>query len=105
MRKIEIDMLKAIDRQRDWTGRNTSVTVESTGITTVRLFSNVIAVFSGYDLILSHAGYKTVTTKSRLNAILSRYKLGHIYQKNFKWYFIDHNDNIKPWLGTHRLTF
>ena len=42
------------------------------------------------------ADYKTKTTKSRLNAILSIYDLGKIYSKNYQWYI-----NNEEWTGSN----
>ena len=43
---------------------------------------------------LSSCGYETVTTKSRLNAILEEVKYGcKVFQKNFDW-FVSYNDQV-----------
>ena len=43
---------------------------------------------------LSSCGYETVTTKSRLNAILDEVKYGcRVFQKNFDW-FVSYNDQV-----------
>jgi len=51
---------------------------------------------------LFDGGWKTNTTKSRLNAILSAHGSGeYVYQKNFNWFVstkdgeVDFNDGIK----------
>jgi hypothetical protein len=44
-------------------------------------------------------GYRTVTTKSRLNAILTHYGQPRITQKNFDWYIGD-----KSWTGGYSFT-
>jgi hypothetical protein len=53
-------------------------------------------------LELFDGGYKSVTTKSRLNAILSAHGNGeYVYQKNFNWFVstkdgeVAFNDGIK----------
>jgi len=58
------------------------------GDKTIRLYNTDILQFKGDKIILSSGGYKTNTTKSRINQFLP----GEIkvYQKNFKW-FINNN--------------
>ena len=88
MRKIESEMQAAIVERRDWSKANTSVTVDSEGNTDVRLHNNLIATISNNgDLKLSSCGWETVTTKSRLNAVLDCFFNNlTIFQKNFVWY-------------------
>ena len=88
MRKIESDMQAAIVERRDGSSANTSVTVDSEGNTDVRLHNNLIATISNNgDVKLSSCGWETVTTKSRLNAILDCFFNNlTIFQKNFVWY-------------------
>ena len=90
MRKIEKEMQNAIRTQRNWSKANTSVSVDQEGFTTVRLHGNRIAEIAPHgDITLSSAGWETVTTKSRLNAILDCFLHNcRIYQRNFEW-FID----------------
>ena len=88
MRKIESEMQSAIVERRDWSSVNTTVTVDSEGNTEVRFHNNLIAtIFNNGDLKLSSCGWKTTTTKSRLNAILDCFfhNLG-VFQKDFVWY-------------------
>ena len=88
MRKIESEMQAAIVERRDWSKSNTSVSVDSEGNTDVRLHNNLIATISNTgDLKLSSCGWKTNTTKSRLNAILDCFFDNvRIFQKQFEWY-------------------
>lgn len=67
----------------------------------VFLHGHEIAVINISDkiLTLNDCGYKTTTTKSRLNAILSIYDLGKIYSKNYKWY-LKTNDEEEEWTGS-----
>ena len=90
MRKIEQQMQTAIRNRQNWSKANTSVSVDQEGFTTVRLHGNRIAeIAPNGDMSLSSAGWETVTTKSRLNAILDCFFYGvRVYQRNFEW-FID----------------
>ena len=88
MRKIESEMQAAIVERRNWSNSNTTVSVDSEGNTDVLLHGHRIASISTTgDLTLSSCGYKTTTTKSRLNAILDCFfhNLG-VFQKDFVWY-------------------
>ncbi len=94
MRKIESEMQAAIAERRNWSKYNTCVSVDSDNNTTVTLHGNTIAtIFNNGDMRLSSCGWQTVTTKSRLNAILDVFfhRLG-IWQKDFVWY-IGHWDS------------
>ena len=76
MRKIEEQMNMAIRSRKNWSGSNTTVQCfKENGVTTevnVLLHGNCIAWFdtASNDFNISSAGWETVTTKSRLNAIL-----------------------------------
>ena len=88
MRKIESEMQAAIVERRNWSKSNTSVSVDSLGNTFVTLHGNLIATISNNgDMKLSSCGWQTVTTKSRLNAILDCFfHYVRIFQKQFEWY-------------------
>ena len=102
MRKIERQKLQAIVDNKDWSKDNTRV--EYNGDLTdcdqaffsVYLHGHKIAVYYPKDqtLYINHCGWKTVTTKSRLNALISFVQggLSGIYQKNFEW-FVKRVDN------------
>ena len=70
MRKIEQQMNSAINSKITWSKGNTRVD-RMGNRSEVYLHNNHIATcFDNGDLQLSSAGWETVTTKSRLNAIL-----------------------------------
>ena len=98
MRKIEKNMVDAIENRKDWSNGNTSVNSfyvhNFEGVRTqVRLHGNLIAIITDIktdswqrnDIELSSCGWETVTTKSRLNALLA-YTPFKIVQKNFEWF-------------------
>ena len=98
MRKIEEQMNYAIRHRKNWAGSNTTVTCfKENGITTevnVMLHGNCIAWFdtASNDFNISSAGWETVTTKSRLNAILDEFASGsRVIQKNFEWVLSDYS--------------
>ena len=89
MRKIEQQMNTAIRYRRNWAGSNTMVRVykevvevflHGNHIASVDTATNQLQIFDG--------GWQSVTTKSRLNALI-KFVLGDmsgIYQKNFNWF-------------------
>ena len=96
MRKIETQMNRAIINKNDWSNSNTVVEYNSnTDCSTVYLHNNRIATVDHNTnaLKLSSCGWQSVTTKSRLNAILQGLIAGaSVYQKNFNW-FLSYNNS------------
>ena len=89
MRKIEREMNAAISNNVDWQKDNTAVTFDAeTGESKVYLHGNHIADVGETYIRLFDGGYQSVTTKSRLNAILSEHgEAGDcVFQKNFDWF-------------------
>ncbi len=91
MRKIERQMQDAIRNKVNWSSGNTTVFNDNEGNQFVTLHGNLIAQISNFgDIKLSSCGWQTVTTKSRLNAILDTFLSGiGVYQKDFVWYIND----------------
>ena len=89
MRKIEQQMNAAIQNSVDWQSGNTSVSFnEADNVSVVRLHGNKIAEVGDTFIRLFDGGWQTVTTKSRLNAILEAHgdKGDRVFQKNFDWF-------------------
>ena len=59
---------------------------------TIRLHGNVIMTIYKHHIVLSDGGWRTVTTKERLNRYLPRGF--HVYQKDWVWYLRDSNNDI-----------
>ena len=98
MRKIETQMNNAISEGTDWKTANTRVeTVD--GVSFVYLHNNLIAEVDDDSMKLYDGGWQSVTTKSRLNAILSEHGVTGegVFQKNFEWF-------IRLWNGTEFFT-
>lgn len=97
MRKIEQQMITAIREAANFSKDNTRVSVDE-GVAEVRLHGNLIAsyTYATQELVLLDADWQTVTTKSRLNALLSvlapNYRIG---QKNFKWFIRSQKNDIE----------
>ena len=90
MRKIEKQMNFAISNKGNWSLSNTSVEYnENTNCSNVFLHGHNIATLdhSTKALKMSSCGWESVTTKSRLNAILQEVRYGaSVFQKQFEWF-------------------
>ena len=100
MRKIERQMNEAILNRKDFFSSNTSVEnyVTETGAkeAVVKLHGNHIATV-GDTLQICDAGWQTVTTKSRLNALCNEFAYGcYVFQKNYEWFLGDADGNKMP---------
>ena len=93
----------AISNKADWCGSNTQVTYnENTNCSSVSLHGHHIATYDHNlkAVKLSSCGYETVTTKSRLNAILEEVKYGcKVFQKNFVWFVSYNKETLMFWDG------
>ena len=96
MRVIERQMNKAILNCEDWKKENTEVTYSpERDASYVYLHGNHIATIGDTFLELYTCGYKTNTTKSRLNAILKEHgNDARIFQSNFEWFVIDNGQKV-----------
>ena len=98
MRKLEKQMNFALSNKGNWAGSNTTVRYSNeTNCSSVYLHGHNIATLDHTTkaLRLSSCGYETVTTKSRLNALLEEVKYGcRVFQKNFDW-FVRYNNQTQ----------
>ena len=104
MRKLEEQMNSAIRGQRNWAGSNTTVFSSDNGLeSTVYLHGNHIATYFHAERTLQifDGGWQSVTTKSRLNALLSEFKPAFgVFQKNWIWYVSDRlNNQVFPFIS------
>jgi len=115
MRKIESQMLNAIQTQTEFNKGNTCVELlpmagkvsimECDLVARVYLHGNHIATYnrSLNQLDIMDCGYSTVTTKSRLNALLSEFAPAwRIVQRDWEWFFDDlsqDTETLIPWTG------
>ena len=95
MRKIEQQMNAALANSKNWQSGNTSVHFnEENNTSIVRLHGNKIAVIGDDFLQIFDGGWQTVTTKSRLNALIDRFCNGvtdGVFQKDYQWFIRDNN--------------
>jgi len=93
----------AISNKADWSSSNTRVEYNnSTNCSSIYLHGHQIATFDHNlkAVKLSSCGYETVTTKSRLNAILDEVKYGcRVFQKQFNWFVSYNNQTASFWDG------
>jgi hypothetical protein len=103
MRKIEKQMNAAIKAGKDFKVTNTQV-IASSNVSDVYLHGNLIARIGETWIELFDGGWQSVTTKSRLNAILSAFGLPGegVFQKNFQW-FVNYNGFPIPFFSGMRL--
>lgn len=85
MRKITDKVVGAFNSKQKKNLGNTVSTGEA-----LYLHGNRIAEWRNNELWITNAGWPTVTTKERLNAIFGV----SIYQKDYQWYL-----NGQPWDG------
>ena len=87
MRKIERQMNEAIRTGNNFSSSNTMVKQGWEGEADVYLHGNHIATVTDKSLTLFDGGWQSVTTKSRLNALLDEFKPGFgVFQKNWTWF-------------------
>ena len=91
-------MCKAVQSSKDWKSANTSVHFnEENNTSVVRLHGNKIAEVGDDFLTIFDGGYQSVTTKSRLNALINEFCNGvtdGVFQKNFQWFIRDNNETV-----------
>ena len=95
MRKIESQMCAAVANNENWQSANTSVHYcEENGESIVRLHGNKIAVIGDDFLQIFDGDHQTMTTKSRLNALIDRFcnaVTDGVFQKDYCWFIRDNN--------------
>ena len=105
MRKIEREMIQAIVDKRGWHKSNTAVMYSpSRQVSCVYLHGNLIAVVDKDTVQVYDGGWQSVTTKSRLNALINGLTAGHInhvYQQDFHWYVSDKHDKRHEFTQGH----
>ena len=101
MRKIEQQMNRALVSKKNWPGSNTTVSYnENTNCSQVLLHGHQIASYDHNTnaIKLDSCGYETVTTKSRLNALLDEVMYGaKVFQRNWTW-FVSYNNQTESFV-------
>ena len=88
MRKIETQMIQAIQQNKNWSSGNTSVVTNDNNESLVYLHGNHIATVTDDNMTIYDGGWQSTTTKSRLNALCDEFcVIGEgVFQKDFIWY-------------------
>ena len=104
MRKIEIQMNRAVQTGTNFTLANTSVHHHE-GVAIVRLHGNKIAEVGEDFITLFDGGWQSTTTKSRLNALMAEFCSPgeRVFQKAYQW-FIKANGVTVPFQSGMKLT-
>ena len=100
MRKIEEQMNQAISNNETWQSGNTSVHYSAEyNSSTVYLHDNLIAIVYANDIEIFDGDHQTMTTKSRLNAILQEHGIDgeKVFQKAGDWFIKQYNNLKKDW--------
>ena len=73
---------------------STATTVRTEdGYTIVRYHNTDVVKFNSDEIVLNTGGWKTNTTKARMNQASNVYGLGYrVYQKDWEW-FVEYRDN------------
>ena len=103
MRKIERQMNFAISNKANWSSSNTRVEYNDlSNCSSIYLHGHQIATYDHNlkAVKLSSCGYETVTTKSRLNAILQEVKYGcSVFQRQWNWFVSYRDETASFWDG------
>ena len=86
-------MNTAIRERRNWAGSNTTVMInDNNNKAKVYLHGNLIAEVCDEFVAIFDGGWQSVTTKSRLNALLDEFRphVG-VVQRNFDWFIVAHS--------------
>jgi len=88
MRKIEQQMIAAVQNDQRWSSANTTVIPGWEGTSDVYLHGNLICTIGEDWMQLWDGGHQSKTTKSRLNALLSAFGVDgeRVFAKDFTWY-------------------
>ena len=87
MRKIEQQMIDAIKGNKNWSSGNTQV-VTNLDLSNVYLHGNLIAQIDNNTVTIFDGGWRSKTTKSRLNVLCEEFCIAGegVFQKDFLWY-------------------
>ena len=103
MRKITSQSVDAFVNGYRFNQGNTTVSGSGCGATGIRdwylmLHNNLIAkkIVNKHDLWITDTGWQTVTTKERLNGVLSRLTFGWgLFHKKGEWFLTNGEDTVQ----------
>ena len=69
--------------------RGTAVTRDKDGDTNVQYYNTIVVSFNQHTITLDTGGWRTATTKTRMNQTANQFNLGfHVYQKDSQWFVV-----------------
>lgn len=96
MRKIESLMNEAVIEALNWKNGNTEVKTDADNVSRVFLHGNHIATVGDKFIQLFDGGWRTATTKSRLNSLLFAHGVDdHLHQKKGEWFVTTNGETVK----------
>jgi len=96
MRKIERLMNEAVTEALNWKSSNTEVKTDDANMSRVFLHGNHIATIGDNFIQIFDGGWRTATTKSRLNALLFAHGIDdHVFQKRGEWFVSTNGETVK----------
>lgn len=70
------------------TGRSTTIVTED-GYTKVYYHNTAVVEWNAQEIILNTGGYRTYTTKTRMNQAANQFHLGYsVFQRDYEWYIL-----------------
>ena len=79
-------------------GVATNISAED-GITTIRYHQTAVVKFTGKQVILDSGGWRTATTKTRMNQASNQFDLNYgVYQENGDWFVNLPNGETVPFV-------
>lgn len=83
--------------------RNNTSVANKNGNTCITLHSTVVVEFDHEMIILRHGGYRSYTTKARMNQASNEYGLGYqVFQNDHEW-FVSYKGHTFPFDGAEYL--
>jgi hypothetical protein len=96
MRKIETQMNEAVIEALNWKSGNTEVKTDLSNNSRVFLHGHHIATVGDKFIQLFDGGWRTATTKSRLNALLfANGSDDKVFQKKGEWFVSTNSGTVK----------
>lgn len=83
--------------------RASSLATGDEGYRTIFYHDTAVVRFNSNEIILNDGGWKTLTTKTRMNQVSKNYGLGYqVFQKNHDW-FVEYRGQVIPYSSGMRL--
>lgn len=78
-------------------GRSTAIFGQG-GYTNVLYHDTIVVRFNAHVIVLNSGGWRTLTTKTRMNQTANQFALGFsVFQRAGEW-FVTHNDKTVPFV-------